>query len=181
MTDTAALRNRLEDRSIPITECGCLIWLGGISDHGYGSISINGKMERTHRASWIAYNGPIPDGLHVLHKCDLPLCINPEHLFLGTHQDNMKDRSRKKRGNHPTGLRNGRHTQPYRTCRGENHPWHKNPNHARGENNWNAKLTEQQILEIRDWKESQASASRHFKISTTTINAIVKRKIWKHL
>lgn len=80
-----------------VTECGCQIWTGCIGRDGYGQFRINGKIEGAHRASWMLANGPIPHGLHVLHHCDVPPCINPIHLFLGTHADNMADMLRKRR------------------------------------------------------------------------------------
>jgi hypothetical protein len=80
-----------------ITECGCQIWMAGVDGHGYGQIRLNGKMEGAHRASWRLVNGSIPSGLHVLHRCDVPPCINPSHLFLGTQADNMADMYRKRR------------------------------------------------------------------------------------
>lgn len=58
---------------------------------------MDGKTVRAHRASWILHNGSIPPGLHVLHSCDNPPCVNPEHLFLGTDKDNAQDRENKKR------------------------------------------------------------------------------------
>jgi hypothetical protein len=63
----------------------------------YGSLNIAGTPELTHRLAWEATHGPIPDGLFVCHKCDNPPCCNPDHLFLGTHQDNMDDAIRKGR------------------------------------------------------------------------------------
>lgn len=69
----------------------CWLWLGGTTG-GYGRIIGNGHRERlAHRYSWIAHCGPIPRGMFILHKCDVKLCVRPDHLFLGTQLDNMKD------------------------------------------------------------------------------------------
>lgn len=76
---------------------GCIEWTGGKANCGYGRISVGGKMYRTHRLMFEHRVGPIPPGLHVLHKCDNPPCWNPEHLFLGTENDNAQDRMRKGR------------------------------------------------------------------------------------
>lgn len=80
---------------------GCWLYTGFRKWDGYGWLAryFNGKVRylTAHRYSWILANGPVPDGLHVLHKCDVPACCNPAHLFLGTHQDNMKDRKAKGR------------------------------------------------------------------------------------
>lgn len=72
----------------------CWPWVGGSLNEGYGCIrlgSSHGRIVLAHRAAWAIANGPIPDGLFVLHHCDNPPCCNPAHLFLGTHQDNMDD------------------------------------------------------------------------------------------
>lgn len=78
-------------------EGGCWLWQGSISKAGYGTLSYHGKVSYAHRLSYIFVNGPIPDGLHVLHKCDNPPCCNPDHLFLGTHLDNIADMKSKLR------------------------------------------------------------------------------------
>ncbi len=78
---------------------GCWIWLGARGANGYGVVSYNRKLISTHRASWLAHNGSLPADLCVLHTCDNRGCINPEHLFLGTYQDNHDDMHRKGRGN----------------------------------------------------------------------------------
>jgi DNA-binding XRE family transcriptional regulator len=89
--------DRFNARHMPEPNSGCWIWLGAVSHHGYGKINVDGRTLRAHRYSWELANGPIPDGMCVLHQCDNPLCVNPDHLFLGTSQDNMDDRDRKGR------------------------------------------------------------------------------------
>ena len=85
----------------------CWIWIGAHCNHGYGQMRINNKMKMAHRISWIIHFGNIPEGLEVCHKCDNPECVNPSHLFLGTHQDNMDDRNRKGRNKSLQGELNG--------------------------------------------------------------------------
>ena len=76
----------------------CWLWTGTrTKSGGYGILSIDGKYARTHRISFEIHKGKIPAGMHVCHKCDNPPCVNPEHLFLGSHLDNMKDMGRKGR------------------------------------------------------------------------------------
>lgn len=76
---------------------GCHEFTAQKNASGYGVISIDGKQGLAHRVSWVAHNGAIPCGLHVLHKCDNPKCVNPEHLFLGTNRDNVDDKIAKGR------------------------------------------------------------------------------------
>lgn len=78
-----------------------------VTTHGYGQIKINLKSWRAHRAAWVAFRGPIPKGIYVLHKCDNPPCCNPRHLFLGTNTDNVRDMIRKGRCRPPRGSKHG--------------------------------------------------------------------------
>ncbi len=79
----------------------CWLWQGSLTTFGYGNIQKAGKNNgtiRTHRLSWQLHNGPVPDGMDVLHICDVRHCVNPAHLFLGDHAANMKDMAVKNRG-----------------------------------------------------------------------------------
>lgn len=137
---------------------GCWEWVGLKFRLGYGSISVNGRMASAHRVSWEIHNGPIPDGLHVLHHCDNRACVCPGHLFLGTHRDNMRDREAKGRGK-----------IPYR----------------RGSLCNSAKLTEDQVIEIRRRYAAggvlQRDLAAEFGVLRQEISRIVNRVRWQHL
>lgn len=82
---------RLENLSVidPISRCH--FFIGCLHKDGYGLFAFGGKTRLAHRASWLIHRGPIPDGLHVMHGCDNPQCVNVDHLSLGTRSDNMQD------------------------------------------------------------------------------------------
>lgn len=99
-----SLAERLNSNSKQISS-GCWQWTASVYWDGYGQIGLNGKKLKAHRVSYEQYKGTIPSGMQVLHKCDNRRCVNPDHLFLGTLDDNMKDMVAKKRS--PHGTRNG--------------------------------------------------------------------------
>ena len=101
----------IESRIERITESGCWIWLNCVDSGGYGSFrrKFRGKTQRAHTASYEAFVAPIPTGMLVCHRCDVRSCCNPEHLFIGTRQDNINDAANKGRlkgitRNRPSGL-----------------------------------------------------------------------------
>jgi len=93
MIDEKAIRERFWPKVYKTL--GCWIWNAGKTSRdlsrGYGIFWLNGRKVLSHRVSWEIHNGPIPKGMNVLHDCDNPPCVNPEHLWLGTHSDNIQD------------------------------------------------------------------------------------------
>lgn len=79
-------------------ESGCLVWQRAKNPAGYGTVTNDeGETRLAHRMAWVTRNGPIPDGLQVLHSCDVPSCVNVDHLWLGTRDENMADMAKKRR------------------------------------------------------------------------------------
>ena len=139
----------------------CWPWIGARHGAGYGHIGAggtDGQILKAQRVSWEIHFGPIPDGLFVLHDCDNPPCVNPGHLFLGTHDDNMADMAAKGRAK-PPGLA------------GEDQPM--------------SKLNGQQVLEIRrlyaETKISQRDLAVRFSVCQQSISLITKNKNWRHI
>lgn len=135
----------------------CWNWNGGtMGEMGYGRISVGDKSRKAHRISWVIHYGQIPEGRSVLHRCDNPLCVNPAHLFLGTHDDNMADKVSKNRQ-----ARN------------------------KGESAGGVKFTEEKILEIRKLHSTlgiqQKELAKMLGINKGTLNNIILRKTWRHI
>jgi hypothetical protein len=102
------VRERFMDYVEHDTNGGCWLFTGATNGHGYGQYkNAEGKREMMHRISYEIHNGPIPDGLCVLHKCDVRACVNPCHLFLGDKRDNAIDAVRKGRWVNNKGERHG--------------------------------------------------------------------------
>ncbi len=136
----------------------CWVWVFGVTGNGYGGLIFEGKRTTAHRVAWILAHGNIPEGLCVLHKCDNPLCCNPDHLFLGTRTDNSIDKESKGRGNH------------INTPKGEKHGM--------------SRLSESDILRIRELRRSGLQYKQIASlegIGWSHVKKIARRDVWRHV
>lgn len=133
----------------------CWLWLASRDPKGYGTKQWNGKVRKAHKIAWSLPDYIIPNKMDICHSCDNPSCVNPKHLFLATHQENMLDMVRKGRGNRAKGERNG----------------------------W-SKLTESQVLDIRSrYKKfgDYSALGREYNVHHSTIRRIVLGINWKEI
>lgn len=143
-----------------IEETGCVCWTATCDKAGYGKLTFDGKPgQLAHRVAWTLLVGPIPAGADVLHRCDNPPCVNPDHLFLGDDFINQQDRVSK-------GRHHGHHPQ-------------------NGEDNLSAVLTEAQVIEIRAMcagrTMTQRAIAHLFGVTPSNVAMIKTRRTWKHL
>lgn len=136
---------RLERKS------GCWLWTGATAGRPrYGCVRFGKRKLRAHRVSWQIHRGRIPNGLLVCHNCDTPLCVNPDHLFLGTHADNQQDSVRKGRRPNQKGVANNQ-----------------------------AKLTEREVAAIRADKRPQRQTAADYGIDQSQVSNIKRGKYWR--
>jgi len=146
--------DRFKDKYSIDEDTGCWDWTGYVNDNGYGKFYINGKPQRAHRVSHELYNGEIPEGMCVCHKCDNRKCVNPEHLFIGTQSDNMKDASNK-----------GRVVLPM----------------LNGEDCGSSKLIKSQVMDIFKSPLSHGKLASKHSVSKATVWKIKTGQTWSHV
>lgn len=155
--DAKSRENTTEDfwRYVIKTGNQCWGWSGSTDKDGYGRMRVGGVDRKAHRLSWEIHFGPVPQGKQVLHKCDTPPCTNPSCLFLGTHQDNMKDKATKGRS-----AKNSRAGQP------------------------KCKINEDQAIDIRAMRTAGATlkeiCAKYPMIAISTACSIARGARWKN-
>lgn len=144
---------RAIDKLEPVPMTGCWLWPGATNDDGYAVLYFAGKKVGLHRLMYQYQRGPIPEGMSVLHRCDVPACVNPDHLWLGSQLENIADRHRKCRSSRAMGLR--------------------------GETNPNARITEEEAGIIRHFATAK-QAMDTFGLGPTQVYRIKRGLRWRN-
>lgn len=170
---------------------GCWEWQASKDKKGYGCFRVGGRIEYAHRVAYSLANGiellweGYDSQSSVRHSCDNPACVNPSHLLLGTHTDNMRDCVSRGRKNPAFGDRHGSKTHPESVLRGNENPMRKHPELAlRGSSNGAAKITEPMAREVKRLLAcgvTQREASRKTGVGYHTVHKISKGEQWKHV
>ena len=148
-----SLADMMEETSMPCPATGCRLWLGPLTNKGYGTLSWKGRKNlHAHRIAYELAYGPLPSGKHALHRCDMRCCVEPLHLFAGTKGDNNTDRHKKGRSAIIVGVQR-----------------------------YNAKLTDGAIRAIRTSDERNSVLAERYGVSQPIISQIRSRKRWKHV
>lgn len=188
---------KVNQNGTKILDTLCWEWSAHKTNKGYGQFWNGSKLVFAHRFSWQINNGILSDKLNVCHKCDNPSCVNPDHLFLGTQQDNVRDMLIKNRGNHNKKLTNTQVLQIYNSTKSvkniaEEYNVHVNTIYTikRGNNykkitqhqfkkvgKGRQKLTDEQILLIFNSPKTLNQISEEFNIIPQTVSRIKKGKL----
>lgn len=150
----ASLEDRFHAYVDKAGDGGCWVWVGSHDANGYGRLNVNNVPILAHRLAWRLYRSEISPEQHVLHRCDNPPCVNPDHLFLGDQAANNADMMAKDR-------------------------FH--PGVSRGEDHGCAKLTEAEVKAIRTSKSTPAELAHQYGVSRRTVRDILAMRSWRHL
>lgn len=137
----------------------CILWDGPINDGGYGRVYVNGVRRLAHRVAFERATGISPIGYCVCHRCDVPACVNPDHLFLGTQQDNLQDMRDKGR--------------------------QRNPPPKRGEDHYEQKLSEDDVRDMRvrytGVRGEIKAMAAEYGVTNGMVRHVIHRRKWKHV
>ena len=144
--------DRFNESHITMPETGCWEWIGSIDSRGYGQMMVDGKLVLAHRLSMTMHNSDPIENMCVCHKCDNKTCVNPEHLFIGTHKDNAMDMVKKGRAANSAGTNNSGH-----------------------------KLSEDDVISIRLDARTLVEIAKSYGVGKSSIGNIKTRKTWRHI
>ena len=147
-------RERFLAKVCPEPAGGCWLWRGVVRSDGYGLVTFGGTQQRAHRVAWTLFRGEIGSGLVVCHKCDVRACVNPEHLFLGTIKDNVRDMTKKGR-----------------SPRGESH----------GSSRLTEEQVSRIKTMLLEGRMYMSEIAREFGVAHATISCIARGTTWRHV